>query len=175
MNKFHIDLERIIKVALDELYRKDIYLITHEPTDLSNGGDAHVSERGIVARFLIYLERLRLKNCHLKGYNLDVEYNRNLDEPKYLPGTIWKNNGAFPDMVLHIRGNNDGNILIVEFKTHWNKGREGIISDIVKLQAFLRDPYFYENALFVMLNRDSPKLFWIKEDSDVEEIVRSVQ
>lgn len=174
MNKFYDELEKMVGIALDELYTKDKYLITHEPVDLSVSCDGHVSERSIVARFAIYLQMQLYENNGLKDYNLDVEYNRNMDRPKGLPKTAWRDNGAYPDLIIHKRGNNSGNILVVEFKTHWNREKEGITADINKLQAFMKAPYFYENALFVMFNTDAPKPFWIDDGTTGKEIVRNV-
>jgi len=165
----------MIDTAFKKLYELDIYLITHESHDLSNGQDGHVSERGIVARFAIYLHELLLNNKEYKKYDLDVEYNRNMDKPKHLPHTEWQNNGAYPDLIIHKRGSNDSNILIIEFKTYWNNNENKIETDLKKLKAFMKEPYFYENAMFVMLNRDAPKRRWINENTTLDELFSSIK
>ena len=33
-------------------------------------------------------------------------------------------NGTFPDEILYKRGSNDNNILVMEFKTYWNKDQQ---------------------------------------------------
>ena len=175
MNKFHDDLEKAIITAFIKLYEKDEHLITLEAVDLSGGKDGHASERGIVARFAIYLQAEMYKNDNLKDYHLDVEYNRNGNIPKNLLGAKQKGNGVYPDLIVHKRGPAGPNLLIAEFKTHWNKGKKAVINDINKLKAFLEPTYNYENALFVVLNQNEPKRFWITEESDGDKIYRSIK
>lgn len=55
-----------------------------------------------------------------KRYDLYCEYNRNGARTKQLPSFP---NGKYPDVILHKRGSNNGNILIMEFKTYWNRDR----------------------------------------------------
>jgi hypothetical protein len=147
MSNDKVWLAPIIIMALEKLYREDAYLISH-----------NVSERSIVFRFGIYLQELANENDMLKGYNIDVEYNRNFNDPKRLKG---KKNGAVPDLIIHKRGTNEDNLLIIEFKPHWHNGEEAIQSDINKLRAFCCGEYYYKNALFIILNRDEPHLEWI--------------
>lgn len=170
MNKYRTELEGMLKAAFDTLYKNDEYLITHKPCDLSGGKDGHVSERGIVARLAIYLQEWLNKSKTLADHHLDVEYNRNMDKPKYLPETDWKDNGAYPDLIIHKRQSNDDNILVVEFKTYWNNSKEGMMKDIVKLHAFQKEPYFYENALFVLLHWDEPQWIWVDESTSYEDL-----
>lgn len=168
MNKMRNELEKMVGIALQCLYTNDVYLITHKAHDLSGGMNGHVSERSIVARFAVYLQQQLYEHSILKDYNLDVEYNRNMDRPKNLPNTEWQDNGAFPDLIIHKRGNNCDNLLIIEFKTHWNDGEDGILKDIKKLRAFQNEPYLYENALFIKLMRNSPEGFWVSEGTTVD-------
>jgi len=171
MNDMRVELERMVNETLNTLYDKDEYLIKHEPVDLSHGKDGHVSERSIVARFAIYFQNLLYRHNGLMDYNLDVEYNRNLSKPKCLPNTKWKGNGAYPDLLIHKRGRNDGNILIVEFKTHWNKCLSDVNDDIIKLQAFMEAPYFYMNALFILLEKSNPQIHWVDGNTTGEVIL----
>lgn len=43
----------------------------------------HVNERSIVFRFGLYLNKYLSNRKYLSGY---YEYNKDLDEPKYIPG-----------------------------------------------------------------------------------------
>ena len=69
----------------------------------------------------------------LCGIALDLEYNKNGRFAKRIPARI---RGAFPDLIIHKRGINDGNLLIVEFKTWWDPDTS---KDEVKLRQFV-DP-----------------------------------
>lgn len=99
-------LEKLIERALDQLYQEDSYLI-------KNG----VHERSIVFRFAHYLQDLMDESNELKEFDLDLEYNKNGRFAKRIPDRI---RGVFPDLIIHKRGTNDGNLLIVEFKTWWD-------------------------------------------------------
>lgn len=46
----------------------------------------HVNERSIVFRFGLYLNKYLSNRKYLSGYYFDCEYNKDLDEPKYIPG-----------------------------------------------------------------------------------------
>ena len=175
MCKMRSEIETMAERALKKLYKKDKYLIAHNAHDLSGGIDEHVSERGIVTRFAMYLQEQLYSYPALCRYNIDVEYNRNMDKPKYLPCTKWKNNGAYPDLIIHKRGCNgsENNILIIEFKTHWNRSTEAISDDIDKLQAFQKEPYFYRNAMFIKLMQHSPEGYWVSEGTTIDDLTEA--
>jgi hypothetical protein len=159
------EIEKLIKAALCKLYYKDKYLIAHEPhkkTNKETGNDMiHVSERAIVFRFGIYLQELAYQSEYFKDYHIDTEYNRNLDNCKCLSETEWENGkGAYPDLIIHKRGRNDSNLLVVEFKAWWSDDSLEKI-DKKKLKAFKRSPYNYSYALFIKFDEDTPKLDWI--------------
>lgn len=100
------------------LYSEDDDLIVNTPSD-SNliNGTHHVGERAIVFRFAHYLQNELNMYSEYKSYNLDCEYNRNGISAKILPNFP---NGVYPDLIIHKRGRNDKNILVMEFKTYWN-------------------------------------------------------
>lgn len=95
-------LQKMLVDSLNTLYTKDHYLIWNR----RNGSENHVSERGIMFRFGIYFDMLA--HVQFPVYNVDSEYNRNLDNPKLLPS--W-GRGSYPDLILHKRGKNSGNLL----------------------------------------------------------------
>lgn len=61
--------------------------------------------------------------------------------------------GAYPDLILHRRGSNDKNILLIEFKTWWHQKTD---IDIKKIKNFTaRDGrYKYPLGLSIVLNRE---------------------
>jgi hypothetical protein len=154
-------IEKLIDTALCKLYYNDKYLIVHKPCKkTSRATRGHVSERAIVFRFCIYLQELAYQSEDFKDYHIDSEYNRNLDAKKSLPNPQWAN-GVYPDLIIHKRGNNDSNLLVVEFKAWWsNASLEE--NDRKKLMSFKREPYNYPYALFIKINKEEPKCDWIE-------------
>lgn len=133
-------LDNAVDAALDELYLRDSYLFTRE-----------VHERTVVFRFGIYLQRIMDSSDILKQYDLDFEYNRNGGEPKRIPGR--SRNGVFPDLIIHKRGSNSHNLLVMEFKTYWNPNTS---DDCRKLEKFT-DPsgkYKYQCGKSIILGEE---------------------
>lgn len=112
-------LDSLVNQALDMLYEKDMHLIMNRAVN-SRGKDErhHVGERSIVFRFAHYLQNLIDGNGNFQEYNLDCEYNRNGAECKALPSFPY---GTYPDVIIHQRGSNEHNLLVIEFKTYWNR------------------------------------------------------
>lgn len=158
-----------VNQALQELYDKDIYLINNEPRD--KGEDAnHVSERGIVFRFGIYLHNICSSSESLRFYDIDVEYNRNAYDIKHLPSFP---NGTYPDLIVHKRGDNEHNLLIAEFKTWWNSSRT---ADQKKIKEFMsrNGEYRYKFGLSLLLNKKSAQLEWFHHCKNGSAICRHV-
>lgn len=146
-------LKDAVVTALDRLYEKDYYLIFNRP--MGSRHDCHVSERGIVFRFGIYLQT-SLNDLSFNEYNIDVEYNRNMYEKKMLPSYA---NGTFPDLILHKRGSNEHNIMILEFKTWWNNDTT---DDKKKINQFmdLNGAYRYRLGASIVLDKEGYSINW---------------
>ena len=136
--KINLLLE-LVSTALDELYSKDEHLITYE---------AH--ECSIVFRFAHYLQNLMDAHEVFAQYNLDVEYNRNGRQPKRIPNNRI---GVRPDVIIHKRGLNDHNLLIMEFKPPWE--RYNTFDDRQKLKAFTQSSgeYAFQLGLSIVLGK----------------------
>lgn len=137
--------------AFDLLYKNDHYLILHEPSDSDHEMDKYhyVGERAVVFRFAYYLQKI-LENNHLfQGLSVDCEYNRNLNDVKRTPKFP---KGTYPDLILHKRGEESNNLLIMEFKAYWNKD---ISHDINKIKEFIdvNGDYGYVYGISVILGR----------------------
>jgi len=68
---------------------------------------------------------------------------------------------VYPDFILHKRGSNDFNILIIEFKTWWNPQND---EDIEKIK-WMMDPslrYGYQFGCSIILNEDKADIQWIE-------------
>ena len=132
-------LEKVITQALDELYTRDYYLLEHK-----------LHERSIVFRYAHYLQNIIDCYEEFKDYNLDLEYNRNGNNPKHIP---IRDNGAIPDLIIHKRGSNKDNLLIIEFKTYWDTE---VDDDYKKLSCFVnpRGKYRYTVGLSIIFGRE---------------------
>ena len=136
-------LEDIMKKSLDKLYANDKYLIIRR-----------VSERDIVHRFAHYFENY-MQDTDIESYNVDCEYNRNGYEIKQVNGKY-----VYPDFIVHKRGNNENNLLIIEFKTWWNSDNGADINKIL----WMMNPqlkFQYKYGCSITINQDNSEIFWV--------------
>ena len=133
-------LEELIKKSLDDLYRNDKDLI-----------ERRVAERNLTGLFAYYF-RINMQNTDVADYNVDCEYNRDGYGAKNIDGVL-----VYPDFILHKRGTNDDNLLIIEFKTWWNPNNH---DDIEKLREMMSDthPYKYKYGYSVILNKENSEI-----------------
>ena len=129
-------LEELIKKSLDDLYQNDEYLIKHR-----------VAERDITSKFAHYFQN-NMRETIIADYDVDCEYNRDGYGMKNIDGTL-----VYPDFILHKRGTNDSNLLIIEFKTWWNSDNR---EDIEKLKAMMIEwyRYQYQYGYSIILNQE---------------------
>lgn len=130
--------ERVMN-AIEKLLKKDKYLLR-----------ADVNERSITHRLGMYLQD------EFPDYDVDCEYNRNGIDPKRIgyPETTETNDSegrtVFPDIIVHKRGNNDSNYLVVEVKKSNSKVKSEI--DREKLWEYKKhNGLNYEFALFLII------------------------
>lgn len=115
-------LTECVNQALDMVYDNDYHLISNRAINrVGIDEHHHVGERSIVFRFAHYLQNIIDDAGGFADYDLDCEYNRNGAVTKSLPSFP---NGTYPDVILHQRGSNDGNMLVIEFKTYWNRSQK---------------------------------------------------
>ena len=152
-------LASYVKSAFKMLYKNDSHLIYNGANDSEEKPDKkhHVGERSIVFRYAHYLQNLISEDEMFKEYNLDCEYNRNGTACKGLPSFP---RGTYPDLIIHKRGSNEDNLLVMEFKTYWNDDRE---DDIKKIREFMDSTgkYKYKYGISVLIERDMQRYEWI--------------
>ena len=119
MDEKVLALAPLVNKALDELYKNDQYLLEHK-----------VHERSVVFRLAHYLQNLLNDHEVFNDYHLDVEYNRNGYQPKRISK---RRNGARPDIIIHKRGSNQHNLLMIEIKPYWENN---VADDLEKLKEF---------------------------------------
>ena len=101
------------------LHNNDHYLINYE-ADEPVKNDEHVSELSISHKLSHYLE------LFVTEYHVDCEYNRNVADKKSMGESRIR-----PDIIIHKRGNNEKNFVVIEIKPWWN--RDDVIKDEDKL------------------------------------------
>ncbi|MEG0094290.1 MAG: hypothetical protein RR945_03520 [Erysipelotrichaceae bacterium] len=143
-------LEEILRTSFYQLYNYDHYLIFQDHVN----GKNHVSERAIVFRFAHYLQNIITRKNILHELSIDCEYNRNGYDPKYISGF----GNAIPDLIIHKRGSNKKNFLIMEFKTYWNQNN---VNDIAKIQGFMDQSgkYKYKYGIFFFLGESTKESY----------------
>lgn len=138
-------IKRRIDIAINLLRVNDNYLLKND-----------VNERSITHKLAVYLEQTLGKE-----YDVDCEYNRNIDDPlnrKMIDGyfrteDFAESRGVYPDIIVHKRGRNDFNLLIIEVKK--STSRESGEFDIRKLECytntFQNRNFSYQYGAFIKL------------------------
>ena len=114
-----------LKIALDMLFYKDQYLIFNET-------DNHVSELSISHKIGHYL------SLCIDEYDVDCEYNRDIADSKKNKA----NELIRPDIIVHRRGCNSSNFVVIEVKPWWNDNAE---EDIKKLAEMTEENGRFES------------------------------
>ena len=147
-------LNKLILISLYYLYRNDAYLIEHKPDKSMaefNDSKHHVGERSIVFRFAHYLQNEIRKIESFENLYVDCEYNRNIDDLKKLPEPDKR---IIPDVIIHERGVNDNNMLVMEFKTYWNND-QGHDEEKIECFTYAKGAYKYKYGVTVLINEYS--------------------
>jgi hypothetical protein len=119
--------ERLV-TSLKELIEKDLKLI-----------ELGASERSLTHRLAIYIEK------QFPDYECDCEFNRaGVGTPKRVNGLNVAS--AYPDIIVHLRGTNASNLLVIEVK------KEGVNNseDRLKLVQYIRE-YGYQYAFLITI------------------------
>jgi len=128
------DIKTLIKRSLRKLVERDAGLIHRK-----------VKEECINHRLACYLEQFLNKESNVSSYNVDLEYNKNYNEPKKI--IIDENNNAKairPDIIVHIRETNKHNLIAFEIKKGYADRH-----DLEKIKGLLRSPYNYKYGCLI--------------------------
>lgn len=137
--------------------------------------DIHANERAITHRLALYLETA---TNIFDGWDIDCEYNRigddaitskrlGLDlarlahrigesEKFAVPVEDQEGSLVYPDIIVHRRGDEKSNLLVIEVKTSWSSRSQR--HDINKLKAFVGGLFLgashYRFGQFICFNKD---------------------
>ncbi len=113
--------------------------------------EINVNERTISHKFAEYLQN------EFADFSVDCEYNRHLDMKKILDvpkdPINWddvESKTIFPDIIVHQRTNDKGNLLVIEMKKSSNRVDRQF--DMSKIQAMMMTPFNYQFGLFIAIN-----------------------
>lgn len=118
------------------------------------------NERCLAARFFAYMTSRTGYDPDYRELTWDPEYNRHGHDPKKLDGSE-----IVPDLILHHRGDDSANILVVEFK----KSGRSLKSDRVKLAKLTGSPYYfrYRLGVLIVLGIDKVTLEWFRDGKSI--------
>lgn len=161
-------LNKLLNDAIFDLYEFDLYLIRHMEKSGNETENIHLSERSIVFRYGLYLQD-RITKTIFENYNIDCEYNRNIDLEKKYHSNNGDILGCYPDIIIHKRGTNDDNLLVIEVKTWWNKNTK---HDEDKLRDLTRQTsdYKYEYGLSITFGKDEDSVImkWFQDGKGIQ-------
>ena len=135
----------------------------------------NVSERCIATRLAMYLRE------YFVGYDVDVEYNRHGNNVKRLLRVVERYprdrdaetrcHSVLPDVVVHKRGIDDSNLLVIEMKK--SSDIDGMGRDRQRIRAFQKQLGYAFGALVVCTTGDRPAIhleFWARKDETATSI-----
>ncbi|MBF4696052.1 hypothetical protein [Fusibacter ferrireducens] len=144
-------IKRRINIAIEMLRVNDNYLLKND-----------VNERSITHKLAMYLEQTLGKE-----YDVDCEYNRNVDDPsnRKTIDLLLESDGnsrtqsVYPDIIVHKRGQTDSNLLIIEVKKSTN--RDNGEFDLRKLECYTNtnsiSSFCYTYGAFIKLYTSQDK------------------
>jgi hypothetical protein len=154
------ELEKRVNEALAKLRENDDFLLKNE-----------VNERTITHKLAEYLQQ------EFPDWNVDCEYNRYRDIPKWLKVPKKKINWnwndvegktVFPDIIIHHRNltGAENNLLVIETKK--STSTVGKQFDERKLEGFTSSQYNYQFGLYILFYvneefKNDPDLEWYKD------------
>jgi hypothetical protein len=132
------EVKAALKKAVAELQENDGYLLEN-----------NLSERCIAARLAMYLQP------RFPDFMVDIEYNRDGTDAKMLglssqcANFLDEDDRAYvvPDVVVHRRGPDGPNLLVIELKKTTN--RKGTVCDGLRVRAF-REQFYYSYGALVL-------------------------
>ena len=154
-------LEFCVNTALESLKAdKELFSFDAESSRIHN------PERAIAHRLGCYLQLL------FEDLKVDCEYNKHVNDPKR------NGNGKIivPDIVVHRRKVDTGNLLVIEVKTinKTTNDKSGIENDKNKLIELTRGIQTtqglmkYDYGLFILFNSSKPSLQWFKNGKPID-------
>lgn len=109
-----------------------------------------VNEMTISHRVAVYLETA------FEGYSVDCEYNRSENDKKL----NLKNEKVRPDIIVHKRGTNSDNLVVIEVKLAGKKNKKSK-ADVEKLKNYFSERLNYKLGVFIGVLKNRVDICWI--------------
>lgn len=163
-------VKELVLCALKDFYKNDAILM-----DYINEREA-VSERCMVFHIGCYmLERMK-EIPTFQRFQLDCEYNRNLEDPKLISIPCEELSGmgirmVYPDLIIHKRRRNDDNLLVIEFKKG-KTSKSAMDQDVDKLKGFTMQTgtYCYKFGFFITLYKEYAQIKVYQNGKEIENL-----
>ena len=146
--------------SIRTLFKQDAFLLEN-----------NANERSISHKLAEYLQQ------QFPDYNVDCEYNRHGSEIKELDNRKCKRTDrVLPDILVHLRGHDENNLIVIEVKTRDNNED----CDIEKLKLFTKqsdkNKYMYEYGFFIRFDGlKEPELRLFQNGKEVNETKNKTQ
>jgi len=146
--------QKLVKNCLKIFMKNDIFLL-----------EVDADERAISHKLACYLQ------SEISEMHVDCEYNRDEFEIKKISDEKGsKPRRIYPDIIVHKRGENCNNILVVEIKKQENREIE---NDEIKLKEFTSGSYGYHFGLLIIFNtkensKNRPILRWFSNGRELK-------
>jgi len=156
-------IEHKVNIAIQILFKNDPELLEND-----------VNERSITHKLAEYLQT-QFSGCHVDcEYNKNGKYKKELDGlKKALEGipecaNHIKTERVFPDIIIHLRGKQEANLLVIEIKKKINPNSSKC--DEKKLELFTqKGQYHYLFGLFIKFNRtNEPEFKWFENGEEIQ-------
>lgn len=143
MNEEQKNLVHYLQNAVNNVYNEERFLLNLSEKRIKG------LEQAFVFRVGVHLVN-QLNRTSYERMDLDSEYNKNHGGIK---SSERFSNGLRPDLIIHRRGSNKENKLVVEFKGYWSKN---IKNDIKKLEDLTnpKDSYRYLLGVLVTIGKE---------------------
>lgn len=133
---------------------KDRHLLTFQAHELA-----------LVHRFGVYLEERLHENLRHHKLTIDLDYDRHDDLPKWLPPRPDRNEGDErrfrPDLIVHRRGTDVHNVLVVEWKKNANNSVIQCLEERISLLLAGGDKHrTYQYVLGVLADSSDAGVHW---------------
>jgi len=156
--EYHLDqaqLRESLAAAIEELYRD-------EPRLIASGLREEALMFRIAHRLADTVERPG------RNIQVDLEYNRqNNDNELPVPKRNHQDELVTPDLIVHTRGSNNTNLLVVEAKRYTPRGKE--LEGLLQKLRFYADKLHYTSRVLLILGTE-PKWWWVGEDDGFTDI-----
>lgn len=137
------------QVLIKSALRKAVEQLVAEDADLL---EVSASERSICHRLAVHLS----KQPEFQGWNVDCEFNRDGRVPKAL-GVGKGRRRVFPDIIVHRRGANGPNLLVLEMKI----GSSRTARDEEKVRLYIQE-FGYKVGLSIVVPKSAHRTFKLK-------------